>query len=283
MPDEPQQTPEPEGLVDFLTEGEPNVVAEPESRTEPPSPGSVQSVVPQVQTPPQPSDTDRLTQALATIDELRRNQVALEQRLTSVAPRTPERVEPSIEYEEVIGRRIPKDRSKRTIKVTSEDLLRLGWNEDPAATIERLANAFFDFVADVIPQQTQAAWQQRTETERLSRERLNLFWDDHPDLKGMDAFVGTVELGSLNDGSLSPQGLTQKQYNERLGLKVREKVAAMRGLSMDQYLVAVRPTPSGGAAPASRAVTTSGGGGQTRKTGALDPQRKEMDDLIDNR
>lgn len=263
---------------------------EPEARVEAPKPAAPKAEPEVVAAPPEPSSEDRFKAALSTIESLQREVSELRAQPRGDAARP----EPSIAFEEVLGRRIPKDRSGRPIKVTADDLLKLGWNEDPAKVIEDLGNAFLGYVLDVIPQVTTQGWQQQTAAERMQQENHATFWGAHEDLKGMEPFVATVEQMSRQDGSLiaerdftaqkfgTPQA-AQKAYGEALGRRVREKVAAMRGLTLDQYL-ASSTKGAASARPASRAVSSSGAASQVRSPSpAAGTQQAEMDDLINNR
>lgn len=232
-----------------------------------------------------PAEEDRLGAALKTIENLQREVVEMRAEVSARSrPMDAARPEPSIEFEEVLGRRVPKDRSKRAIKVQAEDLLRLGWNEDPAKVIELLGNAMFDFLVDVIPSHTTQSWQNRTQAEERARANLNSFWSAHEDLKDLQPFVKTVEDMSLADGTLNPAAFpSQGDYNVALGRKVREKVAAMRGLSYDQYLAAVSRGSASPASPPSRAVATGGGSPSRGARPPAGSQQSEIDDLINNR
>lgn len=260
---------------------------EPEVKETPPEPAKPAPAESHEPTPPgEPVEANRLTAALKTIESLTSKISELETRFSTAPPRAEReapRPEPSIEFEEVLGRRIPRDPSRRPIKLKADDLLRLGWNDDPAKALEAAANAFFDFILEAIPQYTTQTWDQRSQAERARAEKVNYFWNEHQDLKGLEPFVQTVEQMSLQDGTLNPQAFrSHTEYASALGRRVREKVAAMRGQSLDQYLASVS-AKGATRQPASRAVTT--GGGSPARTPKPTPgdQQKEIDDLVDNR
>lgn len=237
--------------------------------------------------PAEPSADDRIAAALAAIESQKQEIAALRAQIPQTSSREPKSADqpvPSIEFEEVLGRRIPKDVAKRPIRVTADDLVKFGWNEDPAATIEKLANAFFDFVLESIPAVTTQGWQQRTEAEQRRAQNIKHFSDNHPDLVQFEPFIRTVEQQSWRDGSLRLQdydgspGRTQAEYNLALGKKTREAIAAMRGITYDQYVATLR-APSRGAPASSRAVTTSTGGRGGRAQPDQSELQKELDDL----
>lgn len=250
-----------------LVEGQP-----PEERREP----EVRAAEPARETrpAPQPSSDDRLTQALQTIENLQRQVSQLSE--VRGADRAVDRPEPSIEYEEVLpGRRIPKDPTKRPVRLRTEDLIRLGWNDDklgPAHVLETLGNAFFGFIMDSVPAFTMNLTQAQMAAANQAAAIEHSFLSEFEDLQPHKDFVKVIETGALQSGYLSIRGKTQQQYNQELGKLVREKVASMRGISYDQYVASL-----GGGRSTSRAVTTPTGGTRSRRP-AEGEQEKYLND-----
>jgi hypothetical protein len=230
---------------------------------------------------PEPQADDRLAAALRAVDEQGRRIQELEGRLAQPVPREPyaQRAEAQIEFEEVLpGRRIPKDPQQRPIKIDTNDLLRLGWNEDPAKAINALANAFFGFIIDAVPQYTMNQYDQRVGMAQQAWQRKLYFWQEYPDLQEHETFVSMLEAEAQRAGFLTPAGKTQEVYNREVAGLARQRIAAMRGISVDQYLTSVPRGQNSAPAPQrSRAVTASGGRGAPRHQ----PQGQDryLDDL----
>jgi hypothetical protein len=229
--------------------------------------------------PPQEPVDERLNKALSTIEALQREVVDLRRRPAQVVQQVPYTGEPRLEMEEVFpGRSIPKDPSQRHIRIQPEDLIRLGWNDDPARAINTLANAFFHHIVDVIPALTMAYQQESERSRSVGAQRQQSFYQEFPDLRDFSDLAQIVEQQALNEGRI--QGLSQAEWNREIGGRVRQRIAAMRGISVDQYQATVGQ--SGTSAPRSRAVTAPPARGSRAATAGNDQQR-EMEDLIEGR
>jgi len=176
------------------------------------------------------------------------------------------------------GRYIPKDPSQRAIKLRPEDLVRMGWNDDPAAALNALANAFFHHIAEVVPQMTMSQLQEQGRAYNAGQTRKEAFFGDFPDLKEFGDLADVVERQAMQE--LPIQNMTQGDWNREVGNRVRSRIAAMRGISMEQYTASLGSRPGG--APRPRAVTAPPSGGGRRAPAAGDQQR-EMDDLLEGR
>jgi hypothetical protein len=215
---------------------------------------------------------DRLAAALRAVEEQQRRIQDLEGRIASLpqryeAPARDARPEAQVEFEEVLpGRRIPKDPQQRPIKIDTNDLLRLGWNEDPAKAINALANAFFGFIVDAIPQYTMQQYDARIGIAQQAWQRKQYFWSEYPDLTEHETFVSMLEQEAQRAGYLTPNGKTQEVYNREVAGLARQRIAAMRGITVDQYMASVPRGQSPAPPPQrSRAVTASGGRGAPRQ------------------
>lgn len=225
-------------------------------------------------------DEDRLSKALETIAGLQREiaDIKGQPRQQVVYQQPPPSGEMPMEMMEVFpGRVIPKDPDKRAIKLKSEDLLRMGWNEDPAMAINTLANAFFHHIAEVVPAITMAYLGEQNTRAVSARTREETFYGEFPDLKDFSDLAQIVEQQALAEGRI--QGMSQQEWNREVGGRVRSRIAAMRGVSVDQYTASVGAPRSG--APRSRAVTAPPA--RSGQRAPANDQQKEMDDLLEGR
>lgn len=238
---------------------------------------------PQVPLPPErervtPSE-ERLNKALSTIEGLQREIADLKGRPPQVVYQGEPRREAVPEMIEVLpGRRIPKDPEQRAIKLRAEDLLAMGWNEDPARALNALANAFFHHIAEVVPAITLAHLEDTNRTRHAGASRQDTFFRDYPDLKEFSDLANIVEQQTMQE--IPMQGMSQSEWNREVGTRVRQRIAAMRGISLEQY-TASHTARSGGSGGRSRAVTAPPARGA--RVAPTNDQQREMDDLIDGR
>jgi hypothetical protein len=234
--------------------------------------------------PAEPAVDDRLAAALKTIEEQNQRIQGFESRIAAAERGAyhrelpPPTREPQVEYEEVFpGRQVPKDATQRPIRLTEQDLLRLGWNENPARAIETLANAFLGYIVDSIPQYTMNQYDQKVGVAQQAWHRKQYFWQQFPDLQEHETFVGMLEQQAQQAGYLTPAGKTQDVYNREVAGLARQRIASMRGLSVDQYMDSLPKASSGQAprGPASRAQTAGGGRGPR-------PSREQGDRYLDD-
>ena len=278
-PDARGSAPSQEELDSFLDpqvpEGPPELVGGQPVSPLPPEPGRPSGAPP---APEAPVD-DRLTKALQTIESLQREVADMRGRPPVVYEPRPAAREVAPEMIEVLpGRRIPKDPDLRPIKLRGEDLIRMGWNEDPAAALNALGNALLMHIADVIPQLTLSQLEETGRTYNAGVNRRDAFFNEFSDLKEFGDLADIVERQTMNEVPI--QGMTQADWNREVGSRVRSRIAAMRGISMDQYMASLGGRPGG--APRPRAVTAPPSGGGRRSAPANDQQR-EIDDLIQDR
>jgi len=253
------------GDVAIPPEREPEViVAEPEK----PTPAEPVTPPPSPVTPPAPvTPPDPLAQALASIDELKRKNLELEGRFETLRrpveppPAVPTR-EPEVETIEVLGYRVPKESGKRAVRITAQDLVNLGWNEDPAGAIEKLANVFVAHLANVLV--GPAIQGARAEDERVTTARRQRGWFDgeYGDLREENDLLKTVEAGVMSEAGWEKRN--QKDHLDEVAKRARTHIARWRGQTYDQYVedftkanpskTTPTPTPTRG-----RAVTTTSG------------------------
>jgi hypothetical protein len=232
--------------------------------------------------PPEPREDERLTKALDMIASLQKEVADFKgqpARREVVYQQPPQPGEAPMEMIEVLpGRKIPKDLDRRAIKLRPDDLIRMGWNEDPAMAINTLANAFFHHIAEVVPAITLAYIQEQNNVSTAGQNRQQGFYTDFPDLKDFGDLANLVEQQALNEVDI--RGMSQRDWNREVGNRVRQRIAAMRGITVDQYNATVGARPS--APSRSRAVTAPPArGGRVAPAGG--DQQREMDDLIEGR
>lgn len=231
--------------------------------------------------PPAGGGEDQLSKALKTIETLSREVENLKGRQPQVVyqDRGPARDNLPEMVEVMPGRYIPKDPGQRAIKLRAEDLVRAGWNEDPAAALNVLANAFYHQIAEVIPALTLNHLEERGRFARAGENRQATFFNEYSDLREFPDLANIVEQQAMAE--LPMQGMSQGEWNREVGTRVRQRIAAMRGISLEQYMASLSTRPNG-ATPRPRAVTGPPSGG-TRPTRPANDQQREMDDLIEGR
>ena len=231
--------------------------------------------------PTSPVEDDRLTKALQTIEGLQRTVADLQGRPVRevVVDRSPTRDTMPEMLEVFPGRFIPKDPNSRAIKLRGEDLVRMGWNEDPAAALNALGNALLMHIAEVIPQLTIGQLEEHGRAYSAGQGRKDAFFNEFADLREFGDLADIVERQTMQEVPI--QGMSQGEWNREVGGRVRQRIAAMRGISMDQYMASLGARPNGAAARP-RAVTGPTAGGSARRAPVNDQQR-EMDDLLEGR
>lgn len=226
-------------------------------------------------------ETDRLAAALQTIEDLKKRHEDLERRLTHDpydTRRQPDRAEPQVEMIEVLpGLRLPKDVQQRPIKITEDDLLKLGWNDNPGMAMNNLANLLYGFILETVPEIVQRRLSADTAATRTQESRREGFFTEFSDLKGFEDLVHMTETRANSEGVL-PRDFTQTDYNQTIARRTRERIAAMRGIPVEQYLSSIQGSRGdrGGATP--RSVTSSGAPARGARRAASDVQR-ELDEL----
>jgi len=237
-------------------------------------------------TPPVETTEERLNKALATIETLSTTVNALKD-----APyRSTERETPGapLEVETILGVQLPKDRSKRAVKLTDQDLLALKWNENPTAALETIGNVLVNYVLGVIPTMVEtqiASHSQRTDAAKGKWNRYNELF---PDL------VEFTDLGEIVERRLRADGVHEQvrgeDYLKRVGTETRRRLAGMRGQTLEEYEAAMparsaQPAPST-RQPSSRTTTgaprtmTSPQGTRGTRATQTDVQQREMQDLL---
>jgi hypothetical protein len=234
-------------------------------------------------------EEDPLKKALSTVEAQQRRIAELEagQRRVEGEIRSSTRREPVLEFEEVLPNvRLPKDRSQWPIRLTAEDISRLGIDPgekgEIAAGLNVLANALYKFVADTIPDYAYTRFSRHLEERESGAEAQRSFESAYPDLKEHTDLVETVE------GKIWPQfgnALNQADYTAKLAEESRRRLASIRGVSYEEYMTQVRTnarsttrvTSSGSR---SRAVSTAGSSGGGARRPVPQGQDKEMQDLM---
>jgi len=268
-------------LQDFLTgptreggEQEPDIRGGDEPPPGRPEGAPQQTII----TPTEPVADERLAQAIRTIDNLTNKVQELERGLSTTIQQRQAGGEPVVEYEEVFrGIRLPKDISKWPIRITAEEIERAGWNDDPARAINVLANAFFTFIQDSLVPSVRNSVLDETGRAVATGRREQQFYTEFPDLKSFGEFLPVFEAGfrQANAG----RTIVGDDYGRGLGQYARERIANMRGVSVEQYVASLQAGVSPPTAAPSRARTTSGAG---RTTGGsrLTDQQREMQDMM---
>lgn len=195
--------------------------------------------------PPSPADAkgeDDLSRALSTIAELQSKVEELVKRPSGVTPEAL-RAEPEIEMVEYFkGLRVAKDPTKRPIRVTDEDLIKAGWNENPANAIEVMANTFYQLIAASIPQLVENQRTARTRVEEEGHNRENRFNELFPDLKAHGELMEIVERNERKNGADRRFAGKPEEYFQQIGRAGRTRVAQLRGLSLEQYESSLKTT-----------------------------------------
>lgn len=221
-------------------------------------------------------EEDPLKKALSTIENLSREVETLKSRQTEIRGEVTRGREPSIEFEEVLPNvRLPKDVNQWPIRLTDKDLENLGLDPSAAKGLNVLANALYAFIMDTVPSYTTQQFVGYQNQREARTQRETAFFEDFPDLK---AHRDVLELVETPEFFNSNKGIPIKQYFDRLGTAARGKIAAIRGVSLEDYTRSVssnvRQTGVG-----SRAVVSSGGGSNRSTRRAGDSNAKEMDDM----
>lgn len=218
----------------------------------------------------EPEEESDVVKALKTIERLEAEIAELRSR--GVGAGKSETEEPSIELEEVLANvRLPKDHSKWAIQLKDDDLRRVGIDPEITPGLNVLANAFYQFIVDTLVPLTTGQMEARLESRARASEAMSTFFDRYPDLEGQDDLLEMVERKVV--WPQYGQKATRVDYIDRLAEAARERVARLRGISLDEYKAALKGSPG-----ASRAVTTSTG--RSRRSTSTSDQEKEMLDLL---
>jgi hypothetical protein len=177
----------------------------------------------------QPRSDERLDQALRTIDRLteERSQLLPKQQPLSTQ---------SIEWMDTPwGIQIPKDPRMRFVQLEAQHLEPLGIDGSIAPGLNVLANAFWASIVNTIPQNTLRAMDEIQSRRSTDRERFTSFFDEYSDLKDHVELVQLIEHQARRGENLHQRFPGQEDYRREVSRRVRSKIAAMRGISLDQY------------------------------------------------
>lgn len=234
-------------------------------------------------TPPAESVEERLTKALSTIENLSNEVRNLRgERISDT--RQPVTPAPQQEFETVLGVRLPKEREKRPVRLSQEDLIKMKWNEDPTIALETLGNVLVNYVLGVVPAIVSEGVQTHLNEQTTTGDRMRRYHERFPDL------VEYADLGQLVERRLRAEGIHERfrgdEYLNQVGTETRKRIAQMRGQSLEEYesgLKSSAATEPPARAPRSRTVTprTITSPQLTRTSQARsDAQAREMDDLM---
>jgi hypothetical protein len=251
-------------VEDFMKEiesgdSQPVAQPEPEIGREPESTRPVETEAP-VTAPPPSAAPDPLAQALATIEELKASQTKLTERLEALdRPVTPTATrEPEVETVEVLGYRVPKASDKRLVRVSAQDLVNLGWNDNPAAAIETLANVFIQHVANVLVKPAIEGARNEDQSRQTMLQQRAWFETEYSDLKEEAALLKTVEAGIMADPNW--QKRSQVDHLREVAKAARTSIARWRGQTLEQYEAAIQSVkPTSTTTSRGRAVTSTSG------------------------
>lgn len=245
--------------------GEPEVVVEEEER----APARTES-----------QSDDRLSAALSTIERLERENREYSERLTGLEMRTtPARSEPQVEFVEVFpGVKLPKNKEQWPIQLTKPMIESIGIDPSITDGLNVLANAFFVHVTNAVTEGTIGTIDARNQEESTLRSARSAFEIAYPDLRSHPDLLGVVERNMINRGI--GRGMRASQYAAELAMRTRQRIAALRGISLEQYVAEIGRSTGEATAPArSRA---SMGGGTRSRGGTTRPRSSdnEMDELM---
>jgi hypothetical protein len=211
---------------------------------------------------PSEGETD-LQKALKTIEKLSADVEEL---------RRPRRVETrqepevTVEQEDILGVKLPKDRTKRPIQLTDDDLVKVGWNDNPRVALENLGNLLFVRILDAAIGQARTIAQNTMSVQRTRSSLKEKFFNDNPDLKDHADLLDMTE-GRLRADGLRDRVKTGSEYLDTVAKETRTRIAAIRGVSYDDYMASIAKGATGGnggtttsGRVAGRAVTAGAGG-----------------------
>jgi len=211
-------------------------------------------------------EDQRLDQALRTIDRLTGE---LETRRPQERPQFDPR---SIEWMDTPwGIQIPKDPRMRFVQLEDKHLESLGIDGSIAPGLNVLANAFWASIVNTIPQNTMRAMEEVQNRRNTTRERYVSFFDEYSDLKDHAELTQLIEHQARQTDPRI-QSLGEAEYRQEVSRRVRSKIAAMRGISLDQYEREVgtgttsRNNNQRRLAPAQSRARSVGGGAASRGT-----------------
>lgn len=206
-----------------------------------------------------------------------------------IAERTAPRPQNNIEWVDTPwGIQIPKDPRQRAVQLSGEHLKLLGMDPEIAEPLNILANAFWAQIVNTIPGATLRAMDQVQDLRGRAQNRTSSFFTAYPDLVDHADFVQTVEHNARRSENLHHRHGSIDSYNEDLAMRVRSRVAAMRGQSLDDYMSGLgvenarnRNNSRVVERPVSRARSVGGGrtNGSSRVGNGGDPV---LDDMLNN-
>jgi len=225
-----------------------------------------------------------LAKALKTVEEQGRRLQELEARITSDATRREGQAEPQIEMVEVLPNlRLPKDPKHWPIKLTDEDLIALGWNDEkrgPAQVLRVLGNALYLFAVETIPDLAGKALETRFTERDAATKTQQAFESMFPHLVKHRDIVGLVERNERQNPNSSLRGKYGNDYYQELGRLGEARVADIRGITVEQYraeIVSQRRSSTQKDTTKSRAVSTGGGVRGERRQPQSDFERDSAD------
>ena len=183
-------------------------------------------------------DDTPLAKALRTVEEQGRRLQDLETRLSTEGHREVTR-EPAVEMVEILPNlRLPKDPKYWPIKLTDEDLVALGWNDEkrgPAQVLRVLGNALYLFAVETIPDLAGKALETRFTERDAASKTQQTFEGMYPHLAKHRDIVSLVERNERQNPNSSLRGKYGNDYYQELGRLGEARVADIRGITVEQY------------------------------------------------
>src|SRR4030095_10486338 len=216
---------------------------------------------------PSPTEpSDEVTRALSTISRLEAQvrELQTQQRETWNAP-TAARREPQIEFAEVIpGLTLPKDQKLWPVQLTPDLVKAAGLDPEVAPGLNILANAFLLHINNLLTPQILNQVDMGQRSRETASASVNAFFTRFPDLRDKQDLLELVEARA-RDADRIHEKFVGSDYMDQLGTRTRQRLAALRGQSLEQYTAslntnAVTATQSGSRASTSpvRRVTRPG-------------------------
>lgn len=253
-------------LLSLEPEKEPEVPTE--TKESPPAEPKREQVVkePEVVATPSDQKLDRVVDAVNKLVETQRQ------------PDAPRR-EPEVEYEDVLGVPLPKDPTRRPVNVTPEQLIQMGWNEDPTKALNTLLNVVLGHVIRTYVPLTVAQVRAERESESGKLSQKQAFETDYPDLAEQSEIVQLAESAMWREGDPRQQFKSMDEYRKGLATNARTRIARIRGQSLEEYEKSVgkksEPTRK-----ESRAVSTATTSKLSRPSVSLTDQEREINELL---
>lgn len=262
--------------------------AEPEVQVE--GEGAVDTSRPVSKDSSQPDEAARVPEGderqrlLSTIENMERQHAQLRSEMETLRQqqRREAPAEPQVETVEYFpGVRLPRDQSLLPVNLTPEHLKNIGIEPSPelARGLSILGSALLIRMQSVMQPYVDERYNTLSNMRENASRGTASFFDAYPDLAGQDDFIALVEQGARERDHIH-QIYRGEAYTREVAKRVRTRIAAMRGQSLQDYENALDNTQST-RRPASRATTTP-----TRRGGAAPPrggEQSEIDAVIDGR